>query len=101
MYKETATISRVSSVTKNEIGEKSPVLSTIGRTKIRIYDDQSSYVRTETGFVKLNQKKAIIPYKTDIKQGDQLDSSKGLFRVKGITDDALGIYLNITLEAWS
>lgn len=100
MFKEIATINRIYSVTKNEIGEKTPQLSPIGSTKIRMYDKESSYIRTETGFVQVNQKEAITPYKVDIKQGDQLKTSKGDFRVVGVHDDAMGIYLKLTLEEW-
>lgn len=98
MFNKTAIIKRISNVAIDEFGNKIPTLSEIGTTKIRFMSKSSDYTRTSTGYVKNNVFEGIIPYKTDVKQGDKLNIDNKDYSIIGIKDDGMGIFLNLTLE---
>jgi len=97
-YQGKATISRVTSYDVNEIGEQTPIRTEVCKADIRINSKSSQYVRTETGFVKLNQWEGLVKVKTDVKQGDTINWKNDTYSVVGVDDDGAGVFLKLTLE---
>lgn len=93
-----ATILKLSSETKNEIGEVTPSYVASGTTNIRLYNKTSQYVRTETGYAKQNQWEAQVPYGSNIVQGDKIQHKGTVYNVVGADDDCSHVFLKLTLE---
>lgn len=92
-----AVIKRVDTTEKNEIGEVISNLKEVGKVNIRLTSTSSSYVRTESGFVKENLYEALVPEDTDIVQGDTLVFDK-TYLVLGVENDQSGVFSKLTLE---